>query len=91
MPAGTTLTEPLKIAEFQRNRRNETVRVSLEPFEDRTLLHVRQYYLAKDGTMQPTRKGVCIAVQLLPELESAIAKATEKARELGMIEAKGAA
>jgi hypothetical protein len=84
-----SLAEPVIIAEFWANRRGEAIRVQLSEFKGRALLDVRKYYTAKDGTMQPTKKGFAIAVARLPELASGIGKALGKAQELGLIADNG--
>jgi hypothetical protein len=84
-----SLAEPVIVAEFWANRRGEAIRVQLSEFKGRALLDVRKYYTAKDGTMQPTKKGFAIAVTRLPELASGISKALTKAQGLGLIADNG--
>ncbi len=85
-PNTPTLTEPVKIAEFWKNRRGESVRVSLSTFEGHNLVDVRQFFTDGAGQMQATRKGIAMSVYRLPELAAAIGKAIAKARELGLID-----
>jgi hypothetical protein len=85
-----TLLEPVKVAEFWKNRRGESIRATLVCYEGRNCFDLRQHFTAHDGRMQPTRKGICIAVVRLPELADAIAKALVEARERGLIAAEAA-
>jgi hypothetical protein len=87
---GVTLPEPIIVARFWRNRRGEAIAVSIEPYEGRVLVHVRQYFTDKAGTLAPTKKGICIDVLRLPELAAAVNKALVRARELGLIDAERA-
>jgi hypothetical protein len=85
------LAEPITVAEFWKNRRGESIRVTLETYEGRNLVSVRQFFTADTGKMQPTKKGVSLSVLLLPELAAAVNKALARAAELGLLEGKGAA
>ena len=87
-PSAPTFAEPLKVAEFWKNRRGESIRVSLSTYEGRDLVDVRQYFTNSAGQMQATKKGVAMSVLRLPELRDAIGKAVAKAIELGLIEAE---
>jgi hypothetical protein len=79
------LDEPVIVSEFWVTRSGQSVRVQLREFEGRALIDLRRHYTGKDGTLQPTKKGLSIAVTRLPELVTAINKALGKARELGLI------
>jgi Transcriptional Coactivator p15 (PC4) len=80
-----TLTEPIEVAKFWRNRRGEAVIVSLRTFEGRILVDCRIFFTASDGRLQATKKGLSLAVARLPELAEAITKALAQARTLGLI------
>jgi hypothetical protein len=80
------LTEPVEIAKFWRNRKGEAVIVQLREFEGRILVDARVNVTDRDGRLQPTKKGLSVAVRRLPELAAALAKAELKARELGLID-----
>lgn len=86
---GTSLTEPIVVSEFWANRSGKSVRVQLHKYEGCTLVDVRKHFTADDGKMQPTKKGLSIAVARLPDLAKAINHAVDKARELGLIADKG--
>jgi hypothetical protein len=79
------LTEPIIVAEFWANRRGESIRIQLREFEGLALIDVRKHYTGADGKMAPTKKGISIAVTRLPDLNRAVAKALQKARELGLL------
>jgi hypothetical protein len=82
-----TLTEPVEIAKFWKNRRrNESVHVSLSEYEGHTLINVRVYATGTDGIDRPTPKGVAMGIRKLPDLAAAVTQALAKARELGLID-----
>jgi hypothetical protein len=87
--AGPALAEPVKVAEFWKNRKGESIRATLVTYEGRNCFDLRQHFTAHDGRMQPTKRGITVAVLRLPELAAAVSKALAKAIELGLIEAKG--
>jgi hypothetical protein len=86
-----TLPEPVRVAEFWKNRRGESIRATLATYEGRNYFDLRQHCTAHDGKMQPTQKGINVAVLRLPELARAVAKALATARELGLIDGEEAA
>jgi hypothetical protein len=81
------LAEPLVIAEWWKNRRGESIRLTLNLYEGRNVIDLRTWYTA-DGKPKPG-KGFAAEVRHLPSLAAAIAKAEAKARELGLIDDKG--
>jgi hypothetical protein len=84
-----TLAEPVKIAAFRKNRSGASIRVSLENYQGRNLVDVRQCCTSSDGKMLMTKRGISLSVLRLPQLARAINKALVKAIELGLIEAEG--
>jgi hypothetical protein len=80
---GAVLPEPVTIAEWWKNRRGESVRVTLSTYADRNLVDLRTWFTA-DGKLQPGR-GFAAEVRHLPRLAAALAKAVAKATELGLI------
>jgi len=46
---------------------------------------VRRFYTGADGKFAPTRKGISLTINKLPDLATAINKAVTKAQELGLI------
>ena len=82
-PSTTTLSEPVKIAEWWKNRRRESIRLVLNEYEGRRIIDLRTWYSA-DGKLKPG-KGFAAEVRHLPRLAAEIAKAEARARELGLI------
>jgi Transcriptional Coactivator p15 (PC4) len=81
-----TLAEPITIAEFWKNRRGESVRISLSTYKERNLIDVRTWATdPAEGRLKPTTKGIATEVRYLPKLVAALAKAESKARELHLI------
>lgn len=56
--------------QFQKNA-TEVVRASLSTFHGHQLVDIRVYFVAEDGTW-PTKKGLAIGLDLLPELRAAV-------------------
>jgi len=79
----TTLSEPIVIAQFWKNRNGEAVRVRLSPYEGRNLIDLRTWFTANGG-LKPG-KGFCADLKHLPRLAAALTKAEAKATELGLI------
>lgn len=75
------MTEPLTIAEFVKNNA-ETIRVALVEHDGHQLCDVR--ILAEQagarGERQPTKRGICLKVGLLPNLIAALQAAEETLR-----------
>jgi hypothetical protein len=84
MTVRPTLTEPLEIAKFWKNRRHDAIVVSLSTYEGKNIVDVRMHAM-KQGRLVPTPKGVAIVVLRLPDLAKAINKALKQAKELGLI------
>jgi hypothetical protein len=82
------LVEPIIVSEFWATRNGQSVRVQLREFEGRALIDARRYFTNKDGVLQPTKKGLSLAVTRLPDLAAAINKALRKAIELGLIKSE---
>lgn len=81
-----TLTEPVEIAKFWKNRaRVESLHVSLSEYEGHALINVRIYATGTDGVDRPTTKGVAMSIRKLPELARALVLAETRARELGLL------
>jgi hypothetical protein len=80
------MSEPLLIATIQKNG-SEELRVSLDHFRGHDLLDIRVFaaFTAANVPM-PTKKGLSIRVDLIPELREALEAAEAKARELGLLE-----
>ena len=80
------MTEPRIIALLEKNR-TERLRVALDEFRGHQLLDLRVTVelSASSGIQTPTKKGVSLSVQLLPELRRALADAEAQARDLGWL------
>jgi hypothetical protein len=86
MTARGTLTEPIEVAKFWKNRKGEAIIVTLKNFEGRSIIDIRTHFTTKDGKLQPTSKGLALMALRLPELSKAINAALAKARTLGLID-----
>jgi len=63
------------IYEFIKNSR-EIVRIQFSEFEGEDLLSIRVYYLDRSSdAWKPTRKGLAVRVEQLPEMKKGIDKA----------------
>jgi hypothetical protein len=90
MTGRTTLSEPVIIDRWWKGRRrNEAIQVSLKIWEGHHLLDVRVWFVDDAGILRPG-KGMNCNVCHLPRLATAIGKAFDRARELGLL-ADGAA
>ena len=61
---------------FQKNA-SERIEARLTEFHGRRLVDLRTYYETGGGEWRPTKKGVCVGVNLLGELEKAVAALRE--------------
>lgn len=78
-----------EVDKFWRDRSGRAIVTRLTEYGGHSLIDIRTFFTAGDGTMKPA-KGLTCGVRLLPDLARAIAKAIRKARELGLIEVDGA-
>jgi hypothetical protein len=91
-PRGPGNDEACGAARADRRRRilgeppRRGVRVQLREFEGAALVDVRKHYTGADGKLQPTKKGLSLAIRRLPELAAAINKALAKAKQLGLVD-----
>lgn len=82
----SALPEPLTIGQWWKNRRGESIRLTLDSFESRSIINLRTWFTdATDGQLKPG-KGFAAEVKHLPRLAAAMVKAGAKARELGLID-----
>ena len=64
--------------EFTRNQ-NETVRLTLREYKERKYIDLRVFYQPEDSSeMRPTKKGITLALELLPEVKKGIAVCEKK-------------
>jgi hypothetical protein len=81
-----TLDEPITIEKWWKNRSGEIVRLDLSTYQGVNILNLRTWHTDKaDGISRPG-KGFTCSVKHLPKLTQVFAKATERARELGLID-----
>lgn len=64
--------------------RGEHIRVSLTVFKGHNLVDVR-VFCERDGGAKPTKAGVSVNVERLPELRAALEKAEAAAQRLGLL------
>lgn len=60
-----------KFYTFPRNP-TEQVRAGIKEFRGKKYIDFRTYYMDKDGEWKPTRKGVTLPTDLMPELRQAV-------------------
>lgn len=72
--------ERVEVFEFERNP-TEKVVVSMSVFKGRQLADLRTYYESEEGEWRPTKKGVSIPVEKLPELKESVDKLIKIAEE----------
>ena len=77
--------DEILVGSFPKNNREE-VRVSLSKFKGYDLVGVRQWFRNENDELRPTKNGVTIRVDLLPELVELIQKARDIALEKGILE-----
>ena len=64
--------------QFPRNQ-DESVYLTLREYKQRRYIDLRIFYHPKDADeMRPTKKGITLALELLPELRKAIAACEKK-------------
>jgi hypothetical protein len=87
-----TLPETVPIAKFFKSVRDRTkhIRVELSEHKGHLLVNVRVWQTGSDGVDRPTVQGIALAVRKLPTLTTALLKAEDKARELGLLNDDGA-
>jgi hypothetical protein len=65
------------VYQFRKNA-IEVVQARLSFFHGHQLVDIRAYYEAEDGSFRPTKKGLAVGLDLLPELRAAV-EALERA------------
>ena len=69
---------------FPKNAEEE-VRFSLREYKDRQYLDLRLWFQpARGGELRPTKKGLTLAVDFLPELKKGLDRAGKAAAELAL-------
>jgi hypothetical protein len=81
-----TLSEPLVISKFWRDRRrSESIWVTIGEHQGKALVSLRIFKTSPDGIDRRTDSGLALDVRKLPELTKAMLKAERKALELGLL------
>ena len=83
MTCRPTVSEPIIVRQWWKNRGGEAIRVSLSSYAGRNLVDLRTWFTA-NGKLQPG-KSFAADVRHLPRLAAALAKVVAKATELGLI------
>ena len=80
------------IATIEKNRMEE-IRVGLSEYQGHDLVNLRIYanYDAEDSERKPTKKGVTLRVEKLPELIAALQETQREAEAAGLLKAKAEA
>jgi hypothetical protein len=87
--AKSKLEENVEIAEWLRNRRGQTVRVTLRAYNGHPLLDIRTWWIGDDRAVHPG-KGIPVRIKDLPQLTEAVTEALKRAQELGLLDSEGA-
>jgi hypothetical protein len=66
------MSEDRVLYSFKRNP-TEEVRACVKEFKGRAYIDLRIYYMDDKGDWKPTRKGVSLATEYMPELKEAVA------------------
>jgi Transcriptional Coactivator p15 (PC4) len=85
MKMRSSLSEPVIIAQWWRNRAGEALRVQLTNYAGRDCVDIRCWYVAADGVRKSSSQGITCGVKHLPKFASLFALATRKAEELGLL------
>jgi hypothetical protein len=84
-----TLAEPIIVARWWKNRAHDEARLELLTLEGTNILSLRTWHTNKtDGITRPG-KGFACSVKHLPKLAEVFAKATQRARDLRLIDDDG--
>ena len=72
------------VATFDKNSKEE-VRVSIDEYHGKKLVHMRVFYRADDGEFRPGNKGLAISVDLYRALAGAIAAVGDELTKQGLL------
>jgi hypothetical protein len=65
------MAEDKVVSSFKRNP-TEEVRAGIKEFKGRRYIDLRIYYMDDQGEWKPTRKGISLATDFMPELRAAV-------------------
>lgn len=72
------------IATIQKNAREE-LRISLSEFRGYNLVSQRVWFRAEEGDWRPSKAGVVVRVERLPDLVAALTSALAEAERQGLV------
>lgn len=79
------MSENILIAEIQKGS-NEVIRISISEYRNQKYLDLRCWYhpdaSSLNDEMMPTRKGVNLHIEMLPDLQAAIKSAADYIRKM---------
>ena len=78
------MSEQRLIAAIRRNAREE-IRVTLGQWTGAHVFGIRAWFKSNDGTMRPSKDGLTLRAELLPELARALADTERQARGDGVL------
>jgi hypothetical protein len=79
-----TLTEPVIIASWSKNRGGEAIRVRVRTYEGQNIVDVRTWWTDRDGVLK-LGQGFAAQSQHVPPLACVLTAAVSKAEELGLL------
>jgi hypothetical protein len=87
------LAEPIIIARIWKSPRDRkrTIVIALKQYEGHDFLDCRLFDTNSEGQSVPTARGLTVGIPKLLEFAAAIAKAVERARQLGLLSVDGGA
>lgn len=74
------MAEDRVVATFKRNP-TEEVRAGIKEFKGRRYIDLRIYYMDDQGEWKPTRKGISLATDFMPELKAAVERLEKELEE----------
>ena len=75
------MAEDKIVASFKRNP-TEEVRAGIKEFKGRQYIDIRIYYLDDQSEWKPTRKGISLATDFMPELKNAVESIEKELKSL---------
>ena len=81
-----SLSTPIEIAKWWRNRGGEAIVVRLTNWENRIFIDVRNWVTVA-GKLVPSKKGIAVGIRHLARLKAAIIKAEQQAHKLHLLPA----
>jgi hypothetical protein len=80
------LREPMVIRRFVKNNKGEFVEGVLKEYGGKLIFDLRSHFTDRAGKTSPSKKGLALLVDKLPELHRTVAEAEKVARELGLLD-----